>query len=615
MKFDILIIGGGHAGAEAAWISSFFDLRIALVTLPNIEIGLTPCNPSVGGVGKGQVVREIDALGGLMPIAADLSAIHYRTLNERKGYAVQSTRVQIDKKLYSEVVTKALVARENIEILYEKVESISMKDNDYCISTDSGTHLSSKLIITGGTYFAGRMHTGNEISHGGSIDSPIVSSVSSVFDMAPEIALSKRFKTGTPARIHHDSIRYSELTEQSSDPSARCFHSAHRFDERFQSQIKCYLTETNTRTMAIIRGNRERSPLFNGQINAVGPRYCPSIEDKAFRYTSKDCHHVFLERETIGGNTVYPSGLSTSLPTDVQEDFLHTMNGLEECSIENFGYAVEYDVINTTLLKQSLESKVLGGVFFAGQINGTSGYEEAAAQGIIAGINASLAIQGKNPILLDRNESYIGVLIEDLVSSERDEPYRLFTARSENRLFLREDNAVQRMSRYRAQLGLDVETDRYQEKFLREYTMLEKTCNETYYLPNLNNRDYFKRMGYGELQSSISLADLLRRSHLDPVITLSQQLAHFGVSFDCKIVFSCAISCKYQGYIKRQDVELQKYQKLQRKSINWRELAQSANISIECRQRIGRGQPETFFQLQRVEGVRPATLAYVASKL
>ena len=439
MKFDIIVVGGGHAGIEAAYIASQFNLQVAILTIPDVGLGSAPCNPSVGGVGKGQVVRELDALGGLMGILADKAGIQYRTLNESKGFAVQSSRVQIDKDLYSEKAEELIAKTPNITIIREKVISISP---GFEVKTVARSYRASKIIMTVGTFLNGKLHTGSEQTFGGRIG---VEPSSGLNDLLASIKTRpQRFKTGTPPRLHKDTIDYSKLEEQPSDASVRNFHCLNVPFEREARQVSCYLAHTNAETMEIIRSNRERSPMFNGQINGVGARYCPSIEDKAFRYPEKTSHHVFIEPEGLNLDTVYPSGISSSLPKDVQESYVRSMVGLENAKVEVYGYAVEYDVIDTTELSITLEHQSLPGLYFAGQVNGTSGYEEAAGQGYIAGANASLAILGLNPLILSRHESYIGVMIEDLTSNTRDEPYRLFTARSENRLFIREDNTLTR---------------------------------------------------------------------------------------------------------------------------------------------------------------------------
>ncbi len=481
--FDILIIGGGHAGVEAVWIAAQFDLRVGLLSGPGASLASTPCNPAVGGVGKGQVVREIDALGGLMGILSDQAGIQFRTLNESKGYAVQSTRVQVDKELYTKVAQEMLSQLPNLTIIREMVKSVEREGDSFLVKTDTGNVIQAKkVIITTGTFLNGKLHTGEEQTLGGRVECK--NSVG-LNDLLNDIkTLPNRFKTGTPPRIDKNTIDFSKMEPQESDSETRNFHSLSSPYERNSKQVPCFLTRTNSETLSIIRANKHRSPIFNGQIKGVGPRYCPSIEDKAFRYTEKDVHHVFVEPEGLDLDTIYPNGVSTSLPKDVQESFIRTISGLENAKILIHGYAVEYDVVDTSELSQAMEYQSIPGLFFAGQVCGTSGYEEAAGQGIIAGINASLSFLGRETLILDRNDSYIGVMIEDLVSNKRDEPYRLFTARSENRLYVREDNTVQRMIKYRKSLELSSKLDNFQEGFLEEVEILEKIIDSTMFYSN-----------------------------------------------------------------------------------------------------------------------------------
>lgn len=613
-SFDILIIGGGHAGSEAAWISSQFGLQVALVSGPNASLASTPCNPAIGGVGKGQVVREIDALGGLMGIVADKAGIQFRTLNESKGFAVQSTRVQVDKELYTKYATELLESIDNLTIVRKMVKKVSRNGDMFSIESDDGNVLmAKKVVVTTGTFLNGKLHTGEEQTAGGRVE--CVPSVG-LGDLFSEIkTLPNRFKTGTPPRIDKNTIDYSQMEPQESDSGTRNFHYLGEPFSRTSKQVNCYLTRTNSETLSIIRANKERSPIFNGQIKGVGPRYCPSIEDKAFRYTEKDVHHVFIEPEGLEVETIYPNGVSTSLPRDVQESFIRTIAGLENAKILVHGYAVEYDVVDTSELSRTMEYKDIPGLYFAGQVCGTSGYEEAAGQGIIAGINASLSFLGKEKLILDRNDSYIGVMVEDLVSNKRDEPYRLFTARSENRLYVREDNTILRMSKYRRALDLSSRLDFYQESFLEEVEILENLLETTMFYAQADDKAYFQERGYGSLETNISLKELLRRPALNPIEVLRSEALRMGALFNEDVIRTVAIGAKYEGYIDRATVESEKINRLGKKRINWEALAESKNISFECKLRIKQIKPETFGQLQRMEGIRPATLAYVAGNL
>jgi len=612
-NYDIVIVGGGHAGAEAAWIASDFNLSVALVSGPDVPLGSTPCNPAVGGVGKGQVVREIDALGGLMGKVADRAAIQYRTLNDSKGHAVRSTRVQVDKDVYSSVVEELLYNKKNLEIIRDKVQNITRDENRFVILGENNQITAKKLIITAGTFLGGRLHVGKEQESGGRTSCSASKSLESMFFEVK--SLKKRFKTGTPPRLNIKSIDFNSLEPQASDPEVDCFHFENNPRKRHLEQVSCYLTRTNSKTLSIIRENKENSPIFNGQIQGVGPRYCPSIEDKAFRYPDRDQHHVFLEPEGLNTNTVYPNGVSTSLPREIQEQFLRTIPGCEKVEILIPGYAVEYDVVDTTQMNKSLEMIHIPGLYFAGQVNGTSGYEEAAGQGLIAGINASLSVLGRKPLVLDRNESYIGVMVEDLVTNQRDEPYRLFTARSENRLYIREDNAVLRMMPYREELGLKSSIDVFHEMFHVEHSILTNLCVKKRYSVNKENLTRFKNEGYGALDKTITLSELLKRSHLDPVDVLKKELLFFGAHFNPLVVKTVAIDLKYEGYIKRSMVDIERIKRYGQKKIDWETLHNSKNISNECRQRIAQIKPETFSELKNIEGIRPATLAFVAGDL
>lgn len=611
--FDVIVVGGGHAGVEAAQIASQFQLQVAILTIPGIGLASAPCNPSVGGVGKGQVVRELDALGGVMGILADKAGIQFRTLNDSKGFAVQSSRVQIDKEKYSVEAEKLIASIPNITVIRERVDRISKSEEMFHVETFGGVYQAKKIIMTVGTFLNGKLHTGSNQRIGGRVDCEPSAGLQSIFENLPTTPY--RFKTGTPPRLDRSTIDYSKLEEQPSDPTVRNFHCLHSEFDRFSEQVSCYLAHTNQDTMEIIRSNKEKSPMFNGQIKGVGARYCPSIEDKAFRYPDKNTHHVFIEPEGLNLDTVYPSGISSSLPAEVQEAYVRSMVGLEKAEIKVFGYAVEYDVVDTTHLALTLEHKHLPGLYFAGQVNGTSGYEEAAGQGLIAGINASLSLLSMEPFVLNRHESYIGVMIEDLTSNTRDEPYRLFTARSENRMFLREDNTLQRMSPYRSQLMLNTSLDAYQRSFNDQYTDLSQFCDETM-IPETSEllKEFSGVEDTQRLVRRLSVSELLRQAWLDPIKTLERILDFYGISISRDLMRTIAISKKYDGYIKRSEGQYERMKKMDSTRIEWESICSSNNISFECKQRISRIRPETFGQLKLIEGIRPATLAVIAAK-
>jgi tRNA uridine 5-carboxymethylaminomethyl modification enzyme len=611
--FDIIVVGGGHAGIEAAHIAAQFNLNIGLLTIPGIGLGSAPCNPSVGGVGKGQVVRELDALGGLMGILADKAGIQFRTLNDSKGFAVQSSRVQIDKELYSIEAEKHIAEIKNIIVIREKVLSVTEQDGLFHVEHSHGIYTSKKIIMTVGTFLNGKLHTGAEQTIGGRVDCETSAGLQDLFTNIK--TRPQRFKTGTPPRLARATIDYSKMAEQPSDTTVRNFHALHAPFFRFIEQVSCYLAHTNEVTMETIRSNKEKSPMFNGQIKGVGARYCPSIEDKAFRYPDKHSHHVFIEPEGLNLDTVYPSGISSSLPKDVQEAYVRSIEGLEKAEILVYGYAVEYDVIDTTDLAITLEHTDIKGLYFAGQVNGTSGYEEAAGQGLIAGANAALSILGLDPLILSRHESYIGVMIEDLTSNTRDEPYRLFTARSENRLFIREDNSLLRMYPYRSQMLLNHRLDAFQRGFIADYENLLEFCDS--FMISEKHEIMKEFSGEGNLQQlnrRMSITELLKQAWLNPVTTLERILEVHGLSLNYDLVRTVAISKKYDGYIKRSEGQYERLKKMDSNLINWEKIVASNNISFECKQRITRIRPDTFGQLKLIEGIRPATLAVVAAK-
>ncbi len=598
LVYDVTVIGGGHAGIEAVGISSqFSQLKIALISMPNVPLGSAPCNPAVGGVGKGQVVRELDALGGTMGFLADVSAIQYRTLNASKGPAVQSTRVQIDKNIYSREATKFIESLKNVTLVLDKVLQLNKKNGLFELTLSSGlTVKSQKVILTTGTFLKGRTHSGSQISNGGRLNCESSQALNDLIcsnDSPLKINLStSRFKTGTPPRLDFNSVDFTVMEPQDSDETVKNFHWNHKPFERFQKQISCFLTRTNRSTHEIIGNSKEDSPLFNGQIKGVGPRYCPSIEDKVYRYPDRFEHHIFIEPEELEFKSIYPNGLSTSLPLEIQEKFLQTIKGLENCQIIHPGYAVEYDVIDTTQLNRSLELNTLEGLYFAGQINGTSGYEEAAGQGYVAGVNAALAVTNKEPLEISRYDSYIGVMIEDLISSRRDEPYRLFTSRAENRLMLREDNVYTRMNKYRKQLQLNEKIDIFYRNYSRDYEILGNLCD-----------------------TDDSLKAKLKNPEVQPQLYLESFCKDNCVDFNHFVIAAVAIQIKYEGYIERTNQQDEKIKKLDSMQIDWQELIKSQNISFECRERITKVAPKNFGQLRVIEGIRPATLSLVAGRV
>ena len=610
LDFDIIVVGGGHAGLEAVWMATQYDLKVALLSMSNVGLGSAPCNPAIGGVGKGQVVREIDALGGLMGRLADLSGIQYRTLNSSKGYAVQSTRVQIDKVLYSQQAERLIKKRKNLTVIKEKVIKIQKAKREGCflIETDSKRTLASKkLVVTTGTFLGGKLHSGEEKKSGGRLGKDSSPGLTDLFEHIETLAL--QFKTGTPPRILKSSINFEKLAEQSSEQETLNFHYKNWGNKKICPQHSCFIAHTNAKTMEIIRTNKLKSPLFNGQIKGVGPRYCPSIEDKANRYITRNQHHIFIEPESSSLETFYPNGLSTALPLDIQEKFLRTIEGLERAEIVVPGYAVEYDVVSTAKLSETLEYIEFPGLYFAGQVNGTSGYEEAAGQGLVAGVNAALSILGEDPFTLSRWDSYIGVMIHDLVTNLRDEPYRLFTARNENRLSVREDNTFLRMISYRKKMKLKEELDFFHRNFFAEFNILNDLCK------NFNFSGKEKDQRNLKILTDKSLSYYLKQSVVEPISALSSQCEFFEGKFMKEVIRTVAISQRYEGFVQRACEQNEKLRRLDEKRINWEQLSLSTNLSNECRERISKVKPSSFGQLRNIEGIRPATLSFVAGGL
>ena len=450
-KFDVIVVGGGHAGVEAAHAVFRSGLNCALVTFEKNKIGQMSCNPAIGGLGKSHIVREIDAMGGIMPIATDMSGIQYRTLNTRKGDAVQALRVQCDRELYKKAIQKIL-SKTNIKVFEEEVEDIIVKNKQVeGVVTNKQSIRASKIILTTGTFLNGKMYTGSEVKTGGRVgDSSSIPLSKKLYGLKLPMG---RLKTGTPARIKLSSLNLSVMEEQPGECPTP-FMSLSGKTNKHQKQLSCYITRTNPETHKIISENTHLSAMYSGNITGIGPRYCPSIEDKVYKFNTKDSHQIFIEPEGIDKDLVYPNGISTSLPKEAQKQFILSIKGLENSEIEEYGYAVEYDFIDPRAIRKSLETKFFKNFYLAGQINGTTGYEEAAAQGLMAGINAVNSIKNKKEFILQRSESYIGVLIDDLTTHGITEPYRMFTSRAEHRLLLSQNNAEQRLLKKAYDQGL-----------------------------------------------------------------------------------------------------------------------------------------------------------------
>ena len=610
MDWDVLVIGGGHAGCEAAIASAKLGCRTALLSLNPARIGFMSCNPAMGGLAKGQLIKEIDALGGVMGINTDKTAIQYRRLNSSKGPAVRSSRAQCDKALYAQRMQEYLTQIPGLTILpYEATEILVEGGKVTGLRIKDGSILRSRtVVITSGTFLRAIMHTGFEQAEGGRAgDIASVGLSDSLKNMGFRLG---RLKTGTPPRLHKDSIDYSKVTAQAGDEKPVPFSFYFR-PEHFPvlPQIDCYITYTNARTHEIIEENFSRSPMFTGVIQGVGPRYCPSIEDKVKRFRGRDRHQIFLEPEGLTTDEVYVNGISTSLPKDVQESFVRSVAGLENAEFIRFGYAVEYDSIDARQLKATLESKDIPGLFFAGQINGTSGYEEAGAQGLIAGINAGLSVKERDPFVLSRLDGYIGVLIDDLILKGADEPYRMFTSRAEYRLLLREDNADLRLSEMAWRLGTLGEAE--YARFTRRKDQIERLRAEIrdfYFQPTLETNSWLAGKGLSELKDRSSAEILLRR----PEIVWSSlcELGFPGRDVDGDVSEQVEIQVKYEGYIKRDMELLEGVRKSERMRIpEGLKYDEVPGLSNEVKGRLSEIRPETIGQASRLFGVTPAAVA------
>lgn len=607
MKYDIIVVGGGHAGCEAAYASAKQGFKTALITSNKKNIADMPCNPSIGGTAKGIVVREIDALGGLMGRIADISHLQIKMLNSGKGPAVKSLRAQGDKVTYPKNMVESLSSLENLDIVEEMVEDLIVENKDIkgVISATNKEYFCDALILTTGTYLKSKILVGDKSKEEGPHGEESSKNLSNKLrDLGFEI---QRLKTGTPQRLDPNTIDYSKLTEENGDLAPWTFSFDLEPSYDVNNQRKCYLVYTNENTHQIIRDNLKKSAMYGGYAEGIGPRYCPSIEDKIVRFADKERHQLFLEPESDYYPDLYLQGFSTSMPVDVQEKMVHSLVGLENAKILKYAYAIEYDAINPLQMKSSLESKIINNLYTAGQINGTSGYEEAAGQGLIAGINAGLKLKGKEPLILKRNESYIGVLIDDLVTKGTKEPYRLLTSRAEYRLILRHDNADLRLRKYGYEVGLisDEQYKRLQEKEER-IANLTNDLKTTKIHPKEINNSIKEALGVEELTSGMSLYDLLKR----PQIKIEYLVEYLNKEYKKDILEIVEITIKYEGYIAKTNREVEKMLKLESKKIPKDiDYSKVQNLASEARQKLESVRPETVAQASRISGVNPTDIS------